>query len=167
MVKDNNSQSFDEMMEDHIKKQYTQYGIFMYQSERDMIISMQEELYYPRSEMHNISLMDQSGSEIGCKLTVNYFKRGKVVYEIKKREYDAFRPWLKRYFEILSCFSKDNKRFVRYIRSHGYIIPYGILSQEELEKIMSMGRVGIDIISAKKWYLINVDDIELFKKYLN
>lgn len=161
----------DWKFEEFIKSRYTQYGIFMYQNEKDIITSMHEELYFPKSEMKNISLFDKTGSEMGCKLFVNYLIRGTVVYDIKKRDYDAFRPWIEDYNEILSCFKPDNRKFVMYLRSDGYIIPYDIATHEEIEKLMEIGSISIVEISSKKWYMYgageteNFEDIFFYKQY--
>lgn len=160
------SNSIEELLENYVNKNYTQYGIFMHHNASDMITSMYEELFFPRTEMHNISLFDDTGSIIGCKLTVNYIKRGKVIYEIKKRDYDSFRPWLENYFNTLACVKPDNRKYVWYVRSQGYIIPYEKLSQEELENLMSIISVRIETISSRKWYVLGRGDVEIFEKYI-
>lgn len=154
-------------LEEYVKKHYTPYGIFMFQNQRDVITSMHEELYCPRNEMNKDYLLsDATGSALGSKLIVKYKKRGTVVYEIKKRDYKNFYFWLKRYYEVLSCIKEGNRKYVKYFRTQGYIIPHEILSNEEKEKLMECGVLKIVEISSRKWYMLGVGDPKSFEDFI-
>lgn len=160
--------AFDrEALQETIRSRKTEYGKFLMDTENDIVLSLHEELLFDRDEMKNISLFDATYSEIGCRLSVRLYNRGTEMYEIKKGDYNSFRPWLRNYYGFMSCLDIQTRTSVLYCRSTGWAIPYEKLSQAELNRLMENYQVCIFNTAKQKWYIAGSLDVEKMQKQLN
>lgn len=150
-----------------VRERLSTYGKFMFDSDRDLILSLRTRLLLPKDEMRHVSLFDPSYSEIGCVLSVRYLERGFVRYDIKKGDYERFEYPITKYQNLISNLDKETRRFVCCSMKNGFLISSEKISQKEVESLLKNYLVTIDKVNGKEWYRISAPDISVFQNYID
>jgi hypothetical protein len=150
-----------------IRERLTTHGKFMFDSDRDLILSLRERLLLPKDEMRHVSLFDPSYSKIGCVLSVRYLERGFVRYDIKKGDYESFEYPISKYQIFMSNLEKETRKNVCCSLKNGFLISSNKISQKEVESLLKTYFVTIDKVNGKEWYRISAPDISVFQKYID
>jgi hypothetical protein len=150
-----------------VRERLTTFGKFKFDVERDLIMCLRVRMLLPKEEMKHVSLFDPTFTEIGCVLSVRYFERGFVRYDIKKGDYEDFEYPISIYENFISNLEKETRRYVCCSLKHGFLIPSDKISPKEIDTLLNKYFVTKDKVNGMEWYRINARDISVFQKYID